>query len=694
LKKILHLTLDRKIRESNYVLSVLGRDYAVDEQTCPTELSGLRSVFEENIPRYDAIASSGMAVVFFHKGVISVHSKLKDISQRKGSCVITNGLRVRSVLDRHLARRALVEMNGDVRDRRILMLSAIERLGLAEVIADCTSEVVFGDMIFSLRWGLPLHSMRQVEELSKRAIPVMLKLPLAWFDPRARRGHPIFQPFQWWFDWAEIIVGSAPYFRRYAPKTMDGKVVLADYSESDIDYFRESGVSTLVSLDAHLDGRRVPSAILHAVYRLSPDAETGPTEEGGILEMIHRLKIEPRITQFAPGGTVFRFDASSRPESLLTPDVRPVRANEEVGRFAFVLHPLNAEQCFRHPLLGKLRGKVPTAWVERMVSRAPVLLVDHITGLVSKTGACAEGWVFALVITPREMLRLPSQYVYRRLLEVAERGGKLGAGILGLGAYTSVVGDAGETLAKMSPIAITTGNTYTVAATIESIEVAAKRIGVDLRESTALVIGATGSIGSAISHLLARKTASIKLVSPRPERLLELASAIERRVPGVDIGVSTSVERFLPDADVVVTTTSAVGSIVDVDRLRPGALVCDVARPPDIREESARRRPDVLVFEAGEILPPCEVEMAFDIGLPPNTIYACLAETMILALEGRYENYTLGRRMDVDKVDEIAALGAKHGFGLAPLTTFGRELSNADFDRVAAARLRTAVNKA
>jgi hypothetical protein len=109
--------------------------------------------------------------------------------------------------------------------------------------------------------------------------------------------------------------------------------------------------------------------------------------------------------------------------------------------------------------------------------------------------------------------------------------------------------------------------------------------------------------------------------------------------------------------------------------------VCDVARPPDVQEEEARLRPDVLVIESGEILLPGQPDFGFNIGLPPGVAYACLAETALLAMEGRFENFTLGRNIEMDKVKEIYRLFKKHGLQLEGLRSFGRYMTDDEVAR-------------
>lgn len=125
------------------------------------------------------------------------------------------------------------------------------------------------------------------------------------------------------------------------------------------------------------------------------------------------------------------------------------------------------------------------------------------------------------------------------------------------------------------------------------------------------------------------------------------------------------------DCDLIVTATSAFGQrIVDISRCKPGAVVCDVARPADINKAEADLRPDVLVIESGEVLIPGDIDFGYNIGLPPKTAYACLAETALLAMEGRFEDYTLGRNITIERVKEIYHLFKKHEFQIAGLRSF------------------------
>jgi predicted amino acid dehydrogenase len=170
----------------------------------------------------------------------------------------------------------------------------------------------------------------------------------------------------------------------------------------------------------------------------------------------------------------------------------------------------------------------------------------------------------------------------------------------------------------------------------------------------------------------------VVLIAPRAERLLALKQQIEQETPGARVIAATHPDAYIGDADLIITTTSALtGKVISIDKLKPGAVVCDVARPPDVQEADAARRPDVLVVESGEIVLPGDPDFGFDIDMPPGTAYACLSETALLAMDGKFGDYTLGRNIEIDRVKEMYRLWKKHGLRLAGLRSFGVYVTDA-----------------
>ena len=350
--------------------------------------------------------------------------------------------------------------------------------------------------------------------------------------------------------------------------------------------------------------------------------------------------------------------------------------------FGFCIHPIDPRRDVKRkfPRLGKY---LPLSWIHFLSRYFPPLYISQINGLRSKTGAEAQGWFVACPMTPQRLQTVPTRVAYHKIVRTGKLAERLGAQILGLGAFTHVVGDAGQTIDARLSIPVTTGGSYTVAMSVQAVRVAAQRLEVDLRRCTVAVVGAAGAVGGVSARLLARECARMALVGlPRHTgRLRSIQAEIEAE--GGARTWATTDPGAVREADVVVTVTSSVTPVIEPAYLRSGAIVLDVARPRNVSRRVAQARDDVLVIEGGMVsVPGPELDFGFDFGFPPRLAFGCMAEVMILALEGRMESYSLGRDITVDQVLEMEALGAKHGFQLGGFRSFERAVTEQEVERV------------
>lgn len=345
-----------------------------------------------------------------------------------------------------------------------------------------------------------------------------------------------------------------------------------------------------------------------------------------------------------------------------------------MDNFAFIIHPIDPKRDVQRkfPLLGKY---LPVSAINFFSRFFPPVYISHIVGIKSiLTGKEIEGWFVACPFTPYTMLRLPAEMVYRKIVQTGRLAQKQGAKLLGLGAFTSVVGDGGLTIAnRLNDLAVTTGDSYTVAVAVEALKEAARMMEIDLAHTMGAVVGAGGAIGSVCAQLLAPHVAKMLLLGRRIEPLNEVKYKLELAgQPNVQISADMA---DLTQADVIITVSSAVDTIIQPRHLKSGAVVCDVARPRDVSRQVVEERNDVLVIEGGMVEVPGPVNFNFDFGFPPKMAYACMAETMILALEGRYENYTLGKEISLAKVNEINQMARRHGFKLGGFRSFEKAVT-------------------
>ena len=132
----------------------------------------------------------------------------------------------------------------------------------------------------------------------------------------------------------------------------------------------------------------------------------------------------------------------------------------------------------------------------------------------------------------------------------------------------------------------------------------------------------------------------------------------------------------------MLAVSSAVDAVIFPEDLKRGAVVCDVARPRDVSKSVTEKRNDVLVIEGGVIEIPGPVNFNFNFGFPDKTAYACMSETILMALEGTYEPFTLGRDLTVKQVLRVGEIAKKHGFKLAGFRSFEKAVDEATIEQV------------
>ena len=466
---------------------------------------------------------------------------------------------------------------------------------------------------------------------------------------------------------ATVIVAPVHELDRFGDQELRGKTIITStVNDRRLAQFRKKGVSLVVDGAPQMSGHVVSPSLLDAMIVAATQKDVDDIVEDDYLEIIAKLRLAPRIVY--PGG--FR----------------------RVNRFAFVIHPLSQEY-FKNikpiELLACVSPPIFMDTLEKAMAYAPPFIYSTITGIKSPTGVEAEGWLISVGGTPKEIMNHSPEFTYERLLDAARIAKSLGAQIMGLGAFTKVVGDAGQTVARRAPLPITTGNSYSASAALWAAHDAMLRLGLVRKpkrgqkvQFKAMVVGATGAIGSVCARMLATVAEDLYLVSPEAAKLLSLKESILNDTGDARLFLSAHADKDIADMDMIVTATSGAGRrVLDIMKVKPGCVITDVARPLDLPPNEVARRPDVLVIESGEILLPGNVSMK-NIGLPRGVAYACLAETIVLALEGRFENFTVGRSIEWEKVREIYRLGRKHGMRLAAISGVDGPFSDADIRRV------------
>ncbi|HSZ00535.1 MAG TPA: hypothetical protein VK788_13640 [Terriglobales bacterium] len=326
-------------------------------------------------------------------------------------------------------------------------------------------------------------------------------------------------------------------------------------------------------------------------------------------------------------------------------------------------------------LRGPERSRLPEDEIKDILPWIPPRVVCHVeVGSIddAKIGRTQARGIYIDSFIPPD--RLGAGYVQENITRVRAAAAcaiKAGAKIVSLGGFSSILIEGNfDQLPERHATVFTTGNTLTVAFIVQGIKKMCALEGRNLRSSTLLIVGATGDVGSGCARCLAPLVKRVLLSARNVERLRKLAAELQAH--GVQVGITTGLQQFSAEADVVICAASLASPSLLLGRVAPDAIVCDAGYPKNLSPGAQMPGAKIFFGGLGQITGGLSFAPDFHGILNrhpfPDVVHGCLLEGMALALERRFEPFSQGRGFIApQRVAEIEAIAARHGIYLALL---------------------------
>jgi predicted amino acid dehydrogenase len=667
MKKVVTVTMGSSKSDFEFQTHFLGERFNVRRMGADGDTKKAWEMLRRQQANADAIGL-GETADHYQVGLRTiVNRETEKLTKVVTRVPVTTGATLRRLLQVRAVRHVQKELGSYFNNNRVLFLSGMRNYEIAVALSDYTKNLSFADPVFQAGSPVLLGSLAQLELYARGNELVSSQKPWRMLE-KSLSGLKNMRVANA-MSKAHLVVGTFAEIKAVGSvANLEGKTLITSaVHDEQLAFYKQCKVNLVIDVSPKLFDQVVGTATLEAMILASLGKQQGELSDDEFDEIITELDIRPRL-------------------------LHPTGHFRNIRRFAFVVHPLSQEFIKKGFPVPKGTPKFVMDRVETLAAHVPPMVYCKMENIISPTGAEAEGWLLMVGGTPKEMLAHSPEFTYRRLLAAAGMAEKMGAQLMGLGAFTKVVGDAGVTVARRASLPITTGNSYSASGALWAAADAMKRMGLvplpakgERIQAKTMVIGASGSIGSVAARLLAMAFDEVVVAGRDLKKLEQLKASILEDTPDAKVVCSIDYDALLGDMDMIVTSTSGAGKkILDITKVKPGCVITDVARPLDLPPEEVAKRPDVLVIESGEIELPTKVKGMKSIGLPPNVIYACLAETIVLALEGRFEVFTIGRDTEWEKVKEIYKLGLKHGMKLSAISGVNGVFSDDDIAKVVA----------
>ncbi len=301
MKKIVSVSLGSSKRNHRSILKILGHDVSLERRGVDGRFKDAVTLLQELDGRVDAIGLGGIDIYLKSRGkTYSLKDGLRLCEAVKKTPVV-DGSGLKDTLERQTVHYLQKSGEVDFQDKKVLVVCAMDRFGMAEALHQAGANSVYGDLIFSLNLDKPIRTLDELEERAEKLLPEISKLPISLLYPTGKKQEQI-QPDELtapYFAEAEIIAGDYHIMRRKLPDRLDGKGVLTNtVTPEDLKELEKRGVSWLVTTTPELEGRSFGTNVLEAALLAILEKTWSEVTSDDYLELIRQSGLKPRVVRF------------------------------------------------------------------------------------------------------------------------------------------------------------------------------------------------------------------------------------------------------------------------------------------------------------------------------------------------------------------------------------------------------------
>jgi hypothetical protein len=296
-KKVVSVSLGSSRRDHRAEVTLLGEAFDISRIGTDGKLDVAVAKVRELDGRVDAIGLGGIDVYLYagrHRYALRDGLRLLEAAH---TTPVVDGSGLKNTLEREAVRFMREDLGIELRGTHVLMVSALDRFGMAQALVDAGADVLFGDFIFALDKDMPVRDLATFETMAEKYLPDACKLPFQFFYPTGKKQDRPPQPkYPQYYEEADIIAGDFHFMGQFMPERMDGKIVLTNtVTPADVDELAARGVKTLVTTTPDFGGRsfgtNVVEAALVALLGKRWDEVTAADYE----RLLEDLDLHPRV---------------------------------------------------------------------------------------------------------------------------------------------------------------------------------------------------------------------------------------------------------------------------------------------------------------------------------------------------------------------------------------------------------------
>ena len=299
MKRVVSVSLGSSSRDHRAVGTFMGEELDISREGTDGKLDVAIAKVRDLDGKVAAIGLGGIDVYLYagrHRYALRDGVRLLEAAK---ITPIVDGSGLKNTLERGAIRFMQDELAIDLRGKRVLMVSALDRFGMAQALVDAGADVLFGDFIFALDKDMPVRDLHAFEELAEKYLPDACKLPFQFFYPTGKKQEKPPEPkYPQYYEQAEIIAGDFHFMRQFMPERLDGKIVLTNtVTQGNVEELAARGVSMLITTTPEIGGRSFGTNVLEAALLALLGKRWSDVVPADYERLLRALRLKPRVVK-------------------------------------------------------------------------------------------------------------------------------------------------------------------------------------------------------------------------------------------------------------------------------------------------------------------------------------------------------------------------------------------------------------
>lgn len=266
MKTVVSISLGTSKRDKKDEVEMLGDKYLLERRGTDGDMKRFGQLFEELDGKVDVLGVGGADIYLVVEDRKYAFREILNLIKNVKTTPIVDGGGLKHTLERQTIESLNKSGKIDFKNSKVLLVSAVDRFGMAQALHATGAKVVYGDFLFGIGLPIPIRSYNGVRILGKILLPIITKLPFKWFYPTGEKQETRTPKFPKYFEEADIICGDWHYIRKFMPDSLPGKTIITQtLRKADIEFLREAGVKTAYTTTPMVNGETFATNVMEGV---------------------------------------------------------------------------------------------------------------------------------------------------------------------------------------------------------------------------------------------------------------------------------------------------------------------------------------------------------------------------------------------------------------------------------------------